>query len=192
MPGVIETCAGAVVNNAWLLLVATAIVTLAPAASVIATLAVPSPMPATVNELPVTLAVATVVLLLVAPRLLARWLGAAPRIEDPQSRWLDLAARAGHTVLYAFLIALPLSGWYAASRLGVPVSFLGIDLPNLTGSVQGAPGEIADLHETGGTLILWLAGLHALIALWHQFVLKDWTLERMNPMAPSDLTGDRR
>ncbi|CDX53127.1 Cytochrome B561 [Mesorhizobium plurifarium] len=135
-------------------------------------------------------AVGLAVLLLVIPRLLARWLGAAPRIEDPQSRWLDLAARVGHTVLYAFLIALPLSGWYAASRLGVPVSFLGIDLPNLTASVQGAPGEIADLHETGGTLILWLAGLHALIALWHQFVLKDRTLERMNPLASSDLTQD--
>ncbi|TPK99018.1 MULTISPECIES: cytochrome b/b6 domain-containing protein [unclassified Mesorhizobium] len=131
------------------------------------------------------------VLLLVVPRLLARWLGAAPIIEDPQKRWLDIAARAGHTLLYILLIALPLSGWYAASRLGVPVSFLGIGLPSLTAPVQGAPGEIADLHETGGTLILWLAGLHALIALWHQFILKDRTLERMNPMAPSNLTRDR-
>ncbi|BCM20819.1 cytochrome b [Mesorhizobium sp. J8] len=132
------------------------------------------------------------VLLLVIPRLLARWLGAAPMIEDPQNRWLDLAARAAHTLLYVLLIALPLSGWYAASRLGVPVSFLGIDLPSLAAPVQGASGEIADLHETGGTLILWLAGLHALIALWHQFVMKDRTLERMNPLAPSDLRGDRR
>jgi len=132
------------------------------------------------------------VLLLVIPRLAARWLGAAPLIEDPQKRWLDLAACAGHALLYALLIALPLSGWYAASRLGVPVSFLGIGLPSLAASVQGAPGEIADLHETGGTLVLWLAGLHALIALWHQFVLKDRTLERMNPLAPSELTQGRR
>ena len=122
----------------------------------------------------------------------ARWLGAAPRIEDPQKPWLGLAARSGHTLLYGLLIALPLSGWYAASRLGVPVSFLGVGLPSLTASVQDAPGEIADLHETGGTLILWLAGLHVLIALWHQFILKDRTLERMNPMAPSDLAGDHR
>lgn len=56
--------------------------------------------------------------------------------------------------------------------------------------MQGAPGGIADLHETGGTLILWLAGLHALIAIWHQFALNDRTLERMNPLAPSDLTQD--
>jgi len=132
------------------------------------------------------------VLLLIIPRLLGRWLGAAPQVEDRRQRWLDLAARAGHTLLYVFLIALPLSGWYAASRLGVPVSFLGIGLPSLTASVQGAPGVIADLHETGGTLILWLAALHALMALWHQFVLKDRTLERMNPLAPSDVAQDRR
>ena len=131
------------------------------------------------------------VLLLVVPRLLARWLGAAPRVEDPRSRWMDLAARAGHTVLYLFLIALPLSGWYAASRLGIQVSFLGLDLPALAAPVQGAPGLIADLHETGGTLILWLAGAHALIAIWHQFVMKDGTLERMNPLTSNDLAESR-
>jgi cytochrome b561 len=131
------------------------------------------------------------VLVLVVPRLLARWLGAAPHVEDPQSRWMDLAARAGHTLLYLFLIALPLSGWYAASRLGLPVSFLGIDLPALATPVQGAPGQIADLHETGGTLILWLAGAHALVAIWHQFVIKDGTLERMNPLVSNDLAGGR-
>ena len=34
----------------------------------------------------------------------------------------------------------------------------------------------------GGNLLLILSGLHALIALWHQFVMKDRTLERMNPL----------
>jgi hypothetical protein len=66
VPGVIETCAGAVVNKAWLLVVATAIKTLPPAASVMATSAAPGAMPTTVNELPLTLTVATLVLLLAA------------------------------------------------------------------------------------------------------------------------------
>jgi cytochrome b561 len=123
------------------------------------------------------------VLLLVVPRLLARWMGATPRGEDPQSRWLELAARLGHSVLYLLLIALPLSGWYAASHLGIPVSFLGIGVPSLTAPVQGAPGLIAELHENGGTVILILAGLHALIALWHQFILRDGVLGRMIPVS---------
>ncbi len=90
------------------------------------------------------------------------------------------AAKAGHAVLYLLLIALPLTGWYAASRLGVPVSFFGLHLPAIAAQVQGAPGLIADLHENAGTVILYLAGLHALMAIWHQFVLRDGTLQRMS------------
>ncbi len=120
------------------------------------------------------------VLVLLLPRLLARGLGGVPSVEVPQRAWVALAAKAGHALFYAFMLALPLSGWYAASRLGVPVSFFGISLPSLAAATQGQPGVIADLHETGGTLILWLAGPHALIAVWHHFVLRDGTLSRMS------------
>ncbi len=122
------------------------------------------------------------VLLLIVPRLIARWLDSSPRVEDPQGPWLNLAAKLGHAVLYAFMIGLPLTGWYAASRLGVSVSFFGLPLPAIAASIQGAPGPIAEFHETGGTIILILAGLHALVALWHQFVLRDGTMQRMNPV----------
>ena len=93
---------------------------------------------------------------------------------------LAVAARLGHAVLYLFLIALPLSGWHAASRLGVPVSFFGIQLPAIAGRVQGAPGLVTDVHENADTIILYPAGLHAALAIWHQFVLRDGTLERMS------------
>lgn len=122
------------------------------------------------------------VLLLIAPRLVARWLGGAPSIEDTQGPWLNLATKVGHAVLYLFMIGLPITGWYAASRLGIPISLFGIPLPAIAASVQGPPGPIAEIHETGGTIILILAGLHALIALWHQFVFRDGTLQRMNPV----------
>jgi cytochrome b561 len=122
------------------------------------------------------------VLLLIVPRLTARRLGSHPRIEDLQIPWLNVAAKIGHAVLYLLMIGLPLTGWYAASRLGVPVLFFGLPLPAIATSVQGAPGPIAEIHETGGTVILVLSGLHALIALWHQFVLRDGTMQRMNPV----------
>lgn len=122
------------------------------------------------------------VLLLVLPRLFARWRDSATRVEDPQGSWLNTAAKIGHAVLYLFMAGLPVTGWYAASRLGVPVSFFGLHLPAIAGSVDGAPGLIAELHETGGTVILILSGVHAVIALWHQFVLRDGTLQRMNPV----------
>jgi cytochrome b561 len=119
------------------------------------------------------------VLVLVLPRLILRLAGGTPD-ADVQGGWLGAAAKAGHAALYLFLIALPLTGWYAASRMGVPVSFFGLYLPAIAEQVQGRPGLIADLHENGGTVILYLAGLHALMAIWHQFVLRDGTLERMS------------
>ncbi len=119
------------------------------------------------------------VLVLVLPRFLLRLAGGAPK-ESPAKGLLAVAAKAGHAVLYLFLIALPLSGWYAASRIGVPISFFGLSVPAITAPVQGAPGLIADLHENAGTIILYLAGLHALMAIWHQFVLRDGTLQRMS------------
>jgi cytochrome b561 len=120
------------------------------------------------------------VLMLVVPRLILRLAGGAPNVK-PQGGWLGATARAGHAMLYLFLIALPLTGWYAASRMGVPVSFFGLHLPAIVEQVQGRPGLIAELHENGGTVILSLAGLHALMAVWHQFVLRDGTLQRMSP-----------
>lgn len=119
------------------------------------------------------------VLVLVLPRLVLRLAGATPE-GGRQHGWLAAAAKAGHVLLYMLLIALPITGWYAASRLGVSVSFFGLPLPALTAPVQGRPGLIAELHENAGTIILILACLHALMAMWHQFVLRDGTLKRMS------------
>jgi len=122
------------------------------------------------------------VLALMVPRLILRMFGRAPPALDEQRPRLALAAKIGHALLYAFLIGLPLSGWYAASRLGVSVSFFGIGLPAIAAPAQGVPGPVAEIHENAGTVILYLAGLHALMAGWHHFVLRDGTLRRMSPL----------
>ncbi len=120
------------------------------------------------------------VLVLVLPRLVLRFVGGVP--DDAQgSGRLAVAARLGHSLLYLLLTALPLSGWYAASRLGVTVSFFGIHLPAIAERVQGTSGLIADIHENAGTIVLYLAGLHAAMAVWHHYVLRDGTLQRMFP-----------
>jgi cytochrome b561 len=118
------------------------------------------------------------VLALVLPRLVLRLMGGAQ--ADHRSRPLAVATGVGHGLLYALLIALPLTGWYVASQMGVQVQFLGLHLPALTAPIQGRPGAVAEFHESAGSIILLLAGLHALAAIWHQFVLRDGTLRRMS------------
>ena len=120
------------------------------------------------------------VLLLVVPRLISRALGGAPPLDETAGQWLTLGAQLGHGALYLLLIAVPLTGWYAMSRLGVRLSVFGYTLPSLTAPVQGFPGLIADVHQWGGNGILILAGLHGLFALWHHFVRRDNTLRRMS------------
>jgi cytochrome b561 len=121
------------------------------------------------------------VLVLLVPRLIARALGAAPPLQDYGRRWLTLAARTSHALLYLLLLAVPLLGWYVASRMGVPAWLFGITLPPLTAAVPGPAGVLGQIHQIGGNLILILAGLHALAALWHHFGLRDTTLKRMSP-----------
>jgi superoxide oxidase len=98
-------------------------------------------------------------------------------VENGQMRSLTTA---GPLVLCGLMIALPLTGWYAASGLGVPVRVFGIQIPAITASIPGPPGPIAEWHEVAGNLILVLAGVHALVALCQQFILKDGTRKRIS------------
>lgn len=120
-------------------------------------------------------------LALVLPRLIGRALGLAPPADAQIPPWLALAARLGHALLYALLIAVPLSGWYAASRLGVRVGLFGLTLPPLAATAGDSAGLIGSLHQLGGNAILILAGAHAAMGLWHHFWRRDQVLRRMVP-----------
>jgi cytochrome b561 len=121
------------------------------------------------------------VLLLVLPRLFSRACSRLPAAAEAGPRWLTLAATLGHAFLYFLMVGVPLTGWYALSRLGVAVTFLGFKVPALTAAVHGRIGPIGDVHQIGGNALLVLAGLHAALGLWHQFIRRDHTLERMSP-----------
>lgn len=121
------------------------------------------------------------VLALIVPRLIARTMGGAPPAQDTGSPLLNLAAKLGHAALYLLLIAVPMTGWYVASRAGVPIDLYGLKVPAIAAAVKGDIGPIGEIHQVGGNAILILAGLHAAMGLWHQFVRRDHTLERMRP-----------
>ncbi len=121
------------------------------------------------------------VLVLVFARVIARAAGGAPPPPASIDPWLVRAAQFGHALLYALLIAVPLTGWIAASRLGVPIDLYGLRIPAIAAPVKGGIGAIGSIHQIGGNVLLILAGLHAAAALWHQFLRRDRTLERMSP-----------
>ena len=118
---------------------------------------------------------------LTLPRLLVRLLGRVPSPVSTGPRLLKRFASVGHGLLYALLIAVPLTGWLTASRLGLQITLFSVRLPWLIEPNAAEPGLIATVHQVGGNALLVMAALHVVVALWHSFWLRDRTLHRMWP-----------
>jgi cytochrome b561 len=95
---------------------------------------------------------------------------------------MELAAKGMHLALYTLLFALPLTAIAGAWLEGHPLTLLaGIEVPALVEKSHDLGSSIANLHTWLGDTIMWLAGLHALAAIYHQFVLDDGLLASMLP-----------
>ncbi|MCQ4301964.1 cytochrome b [Pseudomonas songnenensis] len=113
-------------------------------------------------------------------RLMARWLHPAPKAVV-SAVWERALAKLMHLALYALMIGLPLLGWLTLSAAGKPIPLFGLELPALVGANQELAGRFKELHETLAVAGYWLIGLHAAAALFHQYVRRDGTLQRMLP-----------
>jgi len=118
---------------------------------------------------------------LVVMRVLWRTVDVHPE-APPNPRWMGLAAKAAHWALYLLLFSLPLSAISGAWLEGHPLTLLvGVKIPPLLAPSHDAGAKIATLHTWLGDAILWVAGLHAIAALYHHIVLKDGVLASMLP-----------
>lgn len=121
------------------------------------------------------------VFVLSAARLLWRWFDTRPEAESG-SRWMAYAATAIQAVLYVLLFAVPLTAMIGAWLEGHPLTLLGsLTIPPLFDESHAAGARIANVHTWLGDCILWLAGVHAVAALFHHYILKDDVLRSMLP-----------
>ena len=110
------------------------------------------------------------------------WRAFDERPDPPQvPRWMGFAARAVQVLLYVLLFAVPLTAVTGAWLEGHPVTWLGGDVPPLFATSHITGAQFAKAHGWLGDSILWLAGLHALAALYHHFLLRDGVLMSMLP-----------
>lgn len=121
------------------------------------------------------------VLALASVRLAVRFGTTTPRIEPDPSRWQKVLAACMHAVLYLFMIGLPLVGWLLLSAKGKPIPFFGLELPALIAPDKDLAGRLKELHEVVATAGYFLIGLHAAAALFHHYLARDNTLQRMLP-----------
>lgn len=120
-----------------------------------------------------------IVLLLVLPRLMWRFTQHVPDITPKPDRRVEWLSHLAHWALYALMIALPVLGIVALQNFGREIHFLGFTLPTFITVSEDTAGEMMELHELLGNVILWLSVLHAAAAVWHHRFVKDNTLTRM-------------
>ncbi len=121
------------------------------------------------------------VLVLLAMRIVAKFLGVQPQAVAGTPAWQKFAANLMHVALYVFMIAMPLLGWLILSAQGEVIPYFGINLPPLIGKSESVAKWAKEIHEVGGTLGYVLVGLHTLAALYHHYVVRDNCLRRMLP-----------
>jgi cytochrome b561 len=97
------------------------------------------------------------ILTLVIVRVVVRLSRGAPAAPGAPGSASVMAADWGHRLIYLLMIAVPLGG--------ISVFFLGLD--------------VGEVHELAANILMLIVLGHALMALYHQYVVKDGLLRRM-------------
>jgi len=103
----------------------------------------------------------------------------------PMPAWQHRAAAATHAVLYALMLAIPVSGWLYSSATGVQVVYLGLfPLPDLVAKDKAVAAALKLVHAGLNSVLAALVFVHVGAALQHRFVDRDEVLARMLPSRP--------
>lgn len=120
------------------------------------------------------------ILMLVVLRLIWRWLQPVPAEPPGSAPWERRASRVAHVGLYLLMIAIPLSGWLAASTTRLPWKFWWwFEWPRLAQSDKVLHDVAKETHEVLIWVLVAVVAVHVGAALRHHFVKRTNVLERM-------------
>ncbi len=108
------------------------------------------------------------VLALVTLRVVLRFTTRIPPLPATLPRLELLAARVAHLLLYAFMFAVPLSGFTMSAASGFGVKWFGIPLPNPIGTDRALAEFAHNLHGILPYILLAVIVLHAVGAVKHR------------------------
>lgn len=122
------------------------------------------------------------ILALLALRLLWRLANPTPALPADMPAWERAGARVSHVLLYALMIALPVTGWIISSASNVPFRiFWLIPLPAITAADKAVADLFSTVHGSLVTLLALVLVAHIGAALRHHFVKRNAVLTRMLP-----------
>jgi len=122
------------------------------------------------------------ILALLALRLLWRLANRAPALPADMPAWERTGARASHALLYALMLALPVTGWIVNSASNIPFRiFWLIPLPAIVAPDKAVADYAALVHRGLFVLLALVLLAHIGAALRHHFVKRNTVLARMLP-----------
>lgn len=105
-----------------------------------------------------------------------------PTLPDSMPQSMQLAAHAGHALLYLLMIAIPLSGWLMSSAKGFQTVWFGIlPIPDLLDKNPELGNGLQTVHQSLNWLFIAVIAGHVGAALKHHFIDRDDVLTRMLP-----------
>lgn len=122
------------------------------------------------------------ILAIVVLRLLWRLIDPRPALPSDMPAWQKGLSSLVHGLLYAALLAMPLTGWLYNSAANFPLRWFGIvRVPALWPADRDVREIAGDAHELIFYVIAALFLVHVAGALKHHFIDRDATLSRMLP-----------
>jgi len=103
---------------------------------------------------------------------------------DPPAipRWMDATSTLVQGLLYVLLVALPMTAVTGAWLEAHPLTLLGgIEIAPRIPRDHDLGARFASVHGWLGDAVMWLAGVHAVAAIFHHVVLRDGVLASMLP-----------
>jgi superoxide oxidase len=118
-------------------------------------------------------------LVLLVLRVLTRVSSATPPYPASMGPMFRRAAAAGHGLLYLLMLATPLAGLATFLHRGRPLDLGLFQIASPFAANRDLAHFYGEIHELLAHLLIATVVGHVLIALYHQFVLRDGLLERM-------------
>ena len=120
--------------------------------------------------------------LLVLFRLAWRATHVPPALPASMPKPMQFAAHAGHFLLYALMLAIPLSGWLMSSAKGFQTVWFGLlPIPDMLDKNKELGNLLAQVHSALNFLFIAVLVSHIGAALKHHIMDKDDILTRMLP-----------
>jgi cytochrome b561 len=121
------------------------------------------------------------ILLLMAIRLIWRWVNPVPVMPDGTPRWQRVLALINHWTLYVVTFLVAMLGWaHSGARSPSYSDWFGLfRVPQITSPDRAAAHTYEDRHIFFAYVLLALIVLHVLAALWHHFIRRDRVAARM-------------